>query len=569
MLRRPKKNPWFIPLAGRRRMRLLVFAVFLVATLLPAPRSVSALCGCMVFRAPRVQAGSVHSGITSDPGYSPSAAVFIVRDGVKTVLTMEPAYEGPKVPISMILPVPTAIERAQVQTVPGSIFRNLDRLTAPRVQHVFPGCRRPRRRRARGAVSLSSSGGGGGGGSVAEPAEPPVQVVDEWALDEYDISVLSATESTGLLDFVRARGLALPAAAEPALRAYIETGHRFVFATVDPTRAHVVGDRMVLSPLQLSYESDSLVVPVRLGTINSPGEQELLLYVLAKGEHYEVANRESVIAPTELRLGQEAAGSVAELYGALMDEQFRQKPGAVVTEFAFRLGHRVGYHHIRRLGLTERARDSGQWTLTRLRHRFGPSQHDDLTLRPAAAPLRMPHPHRFVPRVWARPGNSGFYVRFLVRHSRCASAQRQRRLARRYATAESMWESTESRWPGELLLDDVEPLGITAGSSAPPGWPPPSPTLPSSDPPSPTPATMAPSSGETPVTPTSVTPTSEGTPTPAAAASPAEPTQTRAAEVVDTGCSVRSASGSFPMILVLWGLLWVARVRRGRGARRR
>lgn len=552
-----KKDPWFTSLAGRKRMRLLLFAVFLVATLLPAPRSVSALCGCMVFRAPRAQAGSVNSGITSDPGYSPSAAVFIVRDGVKTVLTMEPAYEGPKVPISMILPVPTSIERTQVQTVPGSIFRNLDRLTAPRVQHVFPGCRRPRRRRARGAVSLSSTGsGGGGGGSFAEPSEPPVQVVDEWALDEYDISVLSATESTGLLDFVRERGLALPASAEPALRAYIETGHRFVFATVDPTRAHVVGDRMVLSPLQLSYESDSLVVPVRLGTINSPGEQELLLYVLAKGEHYEVANRESVIAPTELRLGQEAAGSVAELYGALMDEQFRQKPGAVVTEFAFRLGHRVGYHHIRRLGLTQRARDSGQWTLTRLRHRFGPSQHDDLTLRPAAAPLRMPHPHRFVPRVWARPGNSGFYVRFLVRHTRCASAARQRRLARRYATAESMWESTETRWPGELLLDDVESLGITAGSSAPSGWPPP--------PPSPPTRELPPS--DTRAVPEPTTPLEQ----PVAAPEPSEPTtQTQVAEVVDSGCSVRSASGSFPMILGLWGLLWVARVRRGRGARRR
>ncbi|MFK8000172.1 MAG: DUF2330 domain-containing protein [Polyangiales bacterium] len=552
-------------------MRLLVFAVFLVATLLPAPRSASALCACMVFRRPTVQAGSVNTGITSDPGYSPSAAVFIVRDGVKTVLTMEPAYDGPKVPISMILPVPTSIERDQVQTVPGSIFRNLDRLTAPRVQHVFPGCRRPRRRRARGAVSLSSTGGGGGGGvSFAEPTEPPVEVVDEWALDEYDISVLSATESTSLLDFVRERGLNLPAAAEPALRAYIETGHRFVFATVDPTRAHVVADRMVLSPIQLSYESDSLVVPVRLGTINSPGEQELLLYVLAKGEHYEVANRESVVAPTELRLGREAAGSVAELYGALMDEQFRQKPGAVVTEYAFRLGHRVGYHHIRRLGLSQRARESGQWTLTRMRHRFAPNQHDDLTLRAAAAPLRMPHPHRFVPRVWARRGNSGFYVRFLVRHSSCANAHRQRRLARRYATAESIWESAETRWPGELLLDDVESLGIAAGSSAPPGWPPllePAPAA------APEPA-AAPDQANVPAAePSTAEPstTEPSTAEPSAAERPTEPTspQTQVAELVDSGCSVGSASGTFPMILALWGLWGVARVRRGRGARRR
>lgn len=541
-------------------MRLLLFVVVLIATLLPPPPSASALCSCMLFRR---RAGSVNTGITNDPGYSPAAAVFIVRDGVKTVLTMEPAYDGPKVPISMIFPVPTAIGRDQVRTVPGSIFRNLDRLTAPRVQHVFPSCRRRRRRAARmSSARLAGGGGGGGGGGGTE--EPPVQVVDEWALDEYDISVLSATESNGLLDFVRERGLELPAAAEPALRAYIETGHRFVFATVDPTRAHTVGDRMVLSPLQLSYESDDLVVPVRLGTINSPGEQELLLYVVARGEHYEVANRESVLAPTDLRIGRENAGSAAELYGALMDEQFRQKPGAVVTEFAYRLGHRVGHHHIRRLGLSQRSRESAHWTLTRMRHRFGPNQDSDLTLRPAAAPLRMARRHRFVSRPWAPRGANAFYVRFLVRHPGCANRRQQHRLARRSATAESMWGSTETRWPGDLLLDDVESLGITAGSSAPPGWPPAPPSLEEL---TPSPAEIAVQAAAQTPEPTNPVPV----PTEAAPrqAAPIAPTQT--AEVVESGCSVRSASGSFPMILVIWGLFWGVRRRRskrGRGVRR-
>ena len=267
---------------------------------------------------------------TSDPSYNPASAVFVTRQGTRTVLTMETVYSGPPVELSMLIPVPTSIERDHVRTVTGSIFRNLDRRTSPRVRHVWPACRRIRR-----APMRAMSAMGGGGGSAPEPQmrieELGIEIEDEWEVDEYDITLLGADESTGLLTFLRQRGLDLKENAIPMLRAYIESDHRFVLARVDPSRANVLGDKMMLSPIQLEYESEELRVPVRLGTLNSPGQQELLLYILSDQGRFEIANRTNVTAPTDLRMRSSVRGGVAEVYASLTDEVFRQHPGAAIT----------------------------------------------------------------------------------------------------------------------------------------------------------------------------------------------------------------------------------------------
>lgn len=460
-------------------MRHAVVTLTLLAAALCAPGQAHAVCSCMLRRPPPPE--STDRGVATDPSYTPTAAVFVTRVGTHTILTMETAYVGPVTELSMVIPVPGPIEREQVRTIPGSDFRNLDRRTAPRVRHVWPACRRRRRPRMR----LSADALGGGGGAAPEPRlrleEYGVDVEDEWEVDEYDMTLLGADESTGLLRFLRDRGLELPDVAAEVLRAYIETGHRFILVDVDPSRAHQLGDKMMLSPIQLEYDSEELRVPVRLGTLNSPGEQELLLYVLSTEGRYEVANRPSVVAPSDLRIGSSARGGVAELYRAISDEIFRQNPGAAVTEYAHLLGSRVGRFHVRRMGIPERGRRGEgrrqRWTLTRIRHRYGTDLDDDLTLRPAEEPLRMTRrwPYRSV-RTYAPRGESGFHIQYVAVHrSGCPSAAVQRRYARQWATAQSLWEADRDLWPGSVLRDPIESLGIEPGSEAPEGWPPPPP----------------------------------------------------------------------------------------------
>ncbi|MFK7984574.1 MAG: DUF2330 domain-containing protein [Sandaracinaceae bacterium] len=443
-------------------MRRLV-PLFAVTAALVLPGSASASCFCMMGPPP-----PPNSSLADQETKNPATSVFLLRDGTRTILTIEAAYEGPNGELSMIVPLPHAIEREHVRTISGTHFRRVDQRTAPRATHNFPGCSDFRRHRRTRAAPMAA----GRGGFVAPVMGDAVEVLEEWDVDEYDVTLLSAGESTGLLGFLRTRGLELPHGAEPVLRAYIETDHRFALIQLDPEEAHVVGGQRVLSPIQLEYQSDELRVPVRLGTLNSPGEQELLLYVLSREGRFEMANRENVIAPSGARLRDEYEGGFGAFYQGLMEQVFDAHPGAAVTEYAGRLGGgRVRVRDVWWLGLDRYRtdpnpysaiswRDLRQWTVTRIRHRYGTDLDDDLVLRPTTE-LRNPDAR------WPRRGNN-FQVRFSVEHAggSCPSFARQQRLAREWAgTSDALW-ATGPVWPGDALLDPL--LGIEPGSAAPP-----------------------------------------------------------------------------------------------------
>ena len=477
--------------ASRRRMTswsaASLFALFVLAL---TPGVADALCYCMLRPPPPT---SQTRGIAEDPSYSPTSAVVIVRDGRKIILTIEAAYKGPSVELSMVIPIPTSIERDAVRTITGTAFRRLDQRTAPRVRHVWPPCPpRPMRR----AMAMDGMGGGGGGGGAAPLRtldEFGVEIQDEWPVDEYDVTLLGASESSGLLAFLRQRGLDLPDRAATMLRGYIETGHRFVLLRADPSRAQHLGDNMMLSPIQLEYESDDLVVPVRLGTLNSPGEQELLLYVFSPEGRFAVANRPNVEAPTDLRMRRDARGTFAELYTSITDEVFRHTPNAAVTEYAHVLGRHVRFGDAAPFGVPnegasplrrgDRASARRIWTVSRMRHRYGAHLTDDLTLQ-RAEPIRLTRrwPRYPALRNSVAAGQSGFHVQYIVEHTGCTDEWTQRRIARRWATAESMWESSHDLWPGSVLLDPIDSLGIEPGSAPPANWPPPPPPPPAPEP---------------------------------------------------------------------------------------
>lgn len=493
-------------------MRSLLALVTLVS-IAALPTHGEATCFCMM----RPPIPVLHSrGISEDPSYNPASAVVIVRDGRRVVLTIEAAYEGPPTELSLVVPVPSAIGRESVRTVSGTVFRRLDQRTAPRVRHVFPDCFA--RMGAAAAMSAEGASDSARGRSAPTPEDLGVEIEDEWPLDEYDVTLLSAEQSTGLLTFLRERGLDLPDAAASMLRGYIESGHRFVLFHADPARAQRLGETMMLSPLQLEYESDELRVPVRLGTLNSPGEQELLLYVISTEGRFDIANRPGVIAPTDIRMRRDARGAFAELYTSITDEIFRRTPGAAITEYVHPVGPHVRRSDVAPFGAVVETHTSRHgvpaaptWTVSRIRHRYGTNLDDDLTLR-QAEPLTMERRFPRWPELRVRPrrGHSAFHVQYVVEHNRCTDESTERRIARRFATAESMWDARHDLWPGEVIVDPIPLLGIEPGSSAPAGWPPPPPPPPVIAPPvieaaEAPPVIEAPAPGAAPAAP--VTPT--------------------------------------------------------------
>ena len=73
-------------------------------------------------------AGSGDAKLTSD-----SARIALMRDGNRTVLTLQADYQGPPEDFVMIVPVPQAVSPDDVRAVPAGIFDRLDALTGPRL----------------------------------------------------------------------------------------------------------------------------------------------------------------------------------------------------------------------------------------------------------------------------------------------------------------------------------------------------------------------------------------------------------------------------------------------------
>src|SRR5678810_818594 len=116
----------------------------------------------------------------------------------------------------------------------------------------------------------------------------------QFTVGEYEIVILSAKDSTGLDTWLRREGYQIPEGAEPALRPYVQSGMKFFVAKVDVKKVQVKDGRTTLSPLRFFYDSDTFSLPVRLGLLSSPGTQDLIVNILARGQRYELANHKNV-----------------------------------------------------------------------------------------------------------------------------------------------------------------------------------------------------------------------------------------------------------------------------------
>lgn len=115
---------------------------------------------------------------------------------------------------------------------------------------------------------------------VTEGAAPAgaVDVLGREIIGGYDVARLAANDAQALDRWLDANGYALPAGASAILDAYVAEGWKFV--------AVKLADQTVtagaLAPLRLSFATDSIVYPMRLGALST---QPLAvdLYVLSSG----------------------------------------------------------------------------------------------------------------------------------------------------------------------------------------------------------------------------------------------------------------------------------------------
>jgi MYXO-CTERM domain-containing protein len=295
------------------------------AACLLAPLGARAFCGFYV--------GSADSPLTNN-----ATMVVMMREGQKTVLSMQNDYQGPAEDFAMVVPVPVVLREADVKTLPRDVFDRVDRLAAPRLVEYWEQDPCPEARGTIGLGNLGTIGHGAGSGSGygrGAGGAPLVTVEAEFAVGEYDIVILSATDSAALDTWLRQNRYNIPEGAEAVLRPYVEQGMKFFVAKVDVDRVTFEDGRGLLSPLRVQYDDETFRLPVRLGLLNSPGTQDLVVHILARNQRYEAANYPNVTIPTNVDVADEVRDRFGEFYAALFDRTVAQSRGAVVTEYAW------------------------------------------------------------------------------------------------------------------------------------------------------------------------------------------------------------------------------------------
>jgi hypothetical protein len=268
--------------------------------------------------------------------FNTSSKVVLARDGDQTAITMASDFEGDAKEFAVVVPVPTFIERKQIGVVDPKTIDHLDHYTAPRLveYHDDDPCHPP--------VMVAA---------VAMPAAPMTRTVQEkssqkhgvtieasYDVGEYDVLILSANESNGLVNWLTDNNYRIPDGAEVVLGSYIKQKMRFFVAKVNLERMKGLGNNY-LRPLQVRYQSAKFMVPLRLGTVNARGPQDLIVYALTRNGRIESTNYRIVKIPSDVDVPLYVKDEFGPFYKAVFDRAVsRENMHAVFVEYAWDMG---------------------------------------------------------------------------------------------------------------------------------------------------------------------------------------------------------------------------------------
>ncbi|MCB1318529.1 MAG: DUF2330 domain-containing protein, partial [Leptospiraceae bacterium] len=164
--------------------------------------------------------------------FNKASRVVLVRNENRTVLTMANDYQGELKDFAIVIPVPVVLEREQIHVTEPALLDHLDAYSAPRLVEYFDAdpCRRVYYDDVRRTDVPTEEGTGGG---ADESNSLGVTVEARYTVGEYDILILSATESSGLESWLRQNGYRIPSGAGPVLASYLRQNLKFFVARVN------------------------------------------------------------------------------------------------------------------------------------------------------------------------------------------------------------------------------------------------------------------------------------------------------------------------------------------------
>jgi hypothetical protein len=267
--------------------------------------------------------------------FNEASKVVMVRDGNRTVITMVNDFQGDASDFAMVVPAPTVLQREQIHVTENAVVEHLDAYSAPRLVEYFdPDPCQPIVVMER----MMTLGAAGPQATLADGARNRalgVTVEAQYLVGEYDILILSATQSDGLETWLKENDYSVPDGASEVLGSYIGQGMKFFVAKVN-LEEHAKQGGGLLRPLQIAFESPKFILPIRLGMLNSKGSQDLLLYTLTRKGRVETANYRTVRMPTDAEIPVMTKDRFGQTYKALYGNSVDKEGGAaVMMEYAW------------------------------------------------------------------------------------------------------------------------------------------------------------------------------------------------------------------------------------------
>ncbi len=269
--------------------------------------------------------------------YNQASQVIIARDGDRTVLTMANDYQGELQDFALVVPVPTLLTEEQVRVGKPEIITRIDQFSAPRLVEYFDGNPCEVGRQLRSGFPASAPAARSGVSARQEAADLGVTVEAEFTVGEYDIVILSARESKGLETWLRQNKYKIPKGARDLLAPYIRQNMKFFVAKVN-LEEFAASETQKLRPLMMAFESPKFMLPIRLGTLNATGPQDLLVYLLSPKGRVELTNYRTAKVASGVEIPEyiQTDGEFPDFYRAMFQKDYeRQGRNAAFLEYAW------------------------------------------------------------------------------------------------------------------------------------------------------------------------------------------------------------------------------------------
>ncbi|MBK9175884.1 MAG: DUF2330 domain-containing protein [Flavobacteriales bacterium] len=318
--------------------------------------------------------------------FNDRSEVILVRDGQRTILTMSNDFKGNVKDFAMVVPVPVVLQRDDIKVVERRVFDALDAYSAPRLVEYYDEnpCQPMILMDAVQETAAPMANGMVRQRMEREAKDKGVTIEARYTVGEYDILILSATESVGLKDWLIANGYRIPETAHEVLDPYIRSNLKFFVVKVDMARMEPGGYNL-LRPLQIRFDSHKFMLPIRPGMANSNGSQDMIVHAFTRTGRVECVIYRTVKVPTDRNIPL----FVKQRFGAFYKDLFarahrREGRNAVLLEYA--------------------------WTVT-------PS-FNGMKCDPCVGPPPMPREFALAGADWGQQGGNTFYTRLHVRYGR-------------------------------------------------------------------------------------------------------------------------------------------------------